>query len=109
MTDTESAEHRPQNPLGRHYAIKYTYNRDEHGNLTVLEEQVSTMPPPGKPKHKDFWDSREDLDYVRRFMNSHGASEWAGLGSMLEVVGQTIPPDVVLPDHTGDFASLNSI
>jgi hypothetical protein len=78
--------------------------------MTVIkEEYVSTMPRKGKPKHKDFWDSREDLDHVRRFMNSHGASEWAGLGSMLEVVAQTIPPDVVLPDHTGDFGSLNGI
>ncbi|KEF98363.1 hypothetical protein K883_01366 [Mycobacterium sp. TKK-01-0059] len=110
MTDTASAEHRPESPLGRYAAIKYTYGQDETGNMTILEEQVvSTMPRPGKPKHKDFWESRKNLDYVRRFMNSHGASEWAGLGSMLEVVAQTIPSDVVLPDHTGDFGSLNAI
>ncbi len=110
MTESEGALHRTEDSLRRYSGIKYTYGRDDNGNMTIIEEQVvSTMPRKGKPKHQDFWDSRENLGYVRTFMNSHGASEWAGLGSMLEVVAQTIPPDVVLPDHTGDFGSLNAI
>lgn len=110
MTDVEDVEERPESPLGRYTGIKYTYGHDEQGRMTVIEEEyVCTMPRPGKPKHQDFWESRENLNYVRRFMNSHGASEWAGLGSMFEVVGKTIPSDVVLPDHTGDYGSLNSI
>ncbi len=110
MTDTQDAERRPESPLGRFLGVKYTYDRDEQGRMTVTEQPyVSNMPRKGKPKHHEFWESRKNLNYVRRFMNSRGTSEWAGLGAMLEVAAQTIPPRVVLPDHVGDFGSLNGI
>lgn len=56
MTDVEGADDGPQSPLRRYSSIKHTYDRDERGNLTAIEEQVvSTMPRPRKPRHQDFW------------------------------------------------------
>lgn len=63
----------------------------------------------GTVDHQDFWETREHLHQIKNFMNAHATSEWAGLGAALEVVAQTIPPWVVLPDHIGDHGSLNGI
>jgi hypothetical protein len=110
MIDAQDAERRTEDPLKRYLGTKYTFDHDEQGNLTVTEEPyVSNMPRKGKRKHKDFWDSRENLDYIRRYMNSREVSEWAGLGSMLEIVSQAIPPGHTLPDIIGTDTSLNGI
>ncbi|MDM2175477.1 hypothetical protein PP404_25080 [Mycobacteroides abscessus] len=54
-----------------------------------------------------FWSKRPYLARIKEFMNYRGISEWAGLGAVLAYVGQTIPPQVVLPPVVGRIASLN--
>lgn len=56
----------------------------------------------------EFWDARPVLSDVRQYAQARRVSPDAMLAGVLARVASAIPPEVVLPELVGSFASLNS-